>query len=100
MELDRAHLDGGEQPADVIEVQIVFSRAVTLFDRNLLHMRSERAFVVLLEEAFAGSPAGAADQSHRPPCRVDHDQRLDRRIIVRQVLLRQAKLGEDHALGA
>jgi hypothetical protein len=54
---------------------------------------------MLLEEALAGAAAWAADQGHRALRRVDHDQRLDLRIIVREVLLGETEFGKDHALG-
>src|SRR5947209_12113265 len=48
MELDRSHLHRGKQPADVVEIQIILSLSVLLLDWDLLHVRSERALVVLL----------------------------------------------------
>ena len=88
------------RPLDVVEIEIILGMPVLLLDRDLLHVRAERALVVLLEEAFAGAAAGTADQGHRPVRRIDHDQRLDRRVIIGEILLGQAELGEDHAFGA
>jgi hypothetical protein len=62
-------------------------------------MLPEGALVVLLEEAFASTSAGTADQGHRPLGGVDHHQRIHRRIIIGEILLGQLKLGIDDALG-
>ena len=64
VEFDRPHLHAGEQPADVVEVEIVLDVAVLLLDRDVLHVLAERAAVVLLEEAFlARAPAGSGSGS-------------------------------------
>ena len=63
----------------------------------MLDVLAEGAAVVLLEEAFLRAPLRAADQGHRAPRGVDHDQRLDRGVIVREVALGQAFVGEDRA---
>ncbi len=96
MELDRPHLDAGEQPADVVQIEIVLGLPVLFLDRDLLHARAERALVVLLEEAFLRGPLGAADERHRALGRIDHDQGIDLRIIIGELALGDPVLGIDH----
>ena len=54
---------------------------------------------MLLEKAFLGAPLRAADQRHRPVGGIDHDQRLDRGIIIRELALGQPVFGKDDAVG-
>ena len=99
VEFDRPHLHAGEQPADVVEIEIILDRAVLFLDRDMLDRVAERAAVMLLEEAFLAPPLRAADQGHRPLGGIDHDQGIDRRIIIGEVALGQLLLGKDGAVG-
>src|SRR6185312_3811183 len=100
MKLDRAHLNARQKPADIVEIEVILDGAVALLDRDMLHMRAERALVVLLEEAFAGAAARTANQRHRALRRVDHDQWLDHCIVIGEILLGELQLGEDNPLWA
>src|SRR6185369_14240341 len=61
VELDRPHLDAGEEPADVVEEEIVFGVPILLADWDVLDVRVEGARVVFLEEALGGGSLGIPD---------------------------------------
>ena len=90
VELDRPHLHAGEDPARVLDVEIILDLAVALLDRNMLYVRAHRAIVVLLEETLLGPALGAADQADRPLGHVDQHQWLDRGVIIGEVALGEA----------
>ena len=100
--IDVPRLDAGEQAAvDVVEEEIVFEMPVALFWIGTCFTCGPRCtLVVLLEKAFSCAALGISDQGHRPLRRIDHDQRLDRRIIIGEVVLGEAPFREDDAIGA
>jgi hypothetical protein len=70
MELDGLRLDAGENPVDVVDMEIGFGTAVLLFDRRLPDRGAEEAFTgrgmvaVALEEAALSR---ASVEVERPP---------------------------------
>jgi hypothetical protein len=60
VELDRAHLDTGDDAGRILDIEIIFGVAVLLADRHGVDMLAEAAGIMLLEEAVLGATLGAA----------------------------------------
>src|SRR5688572_12757098 len=95
VELDRSHLDAGQQAGEVVDVEIILLLAVLLDDRDVPDVLAEASRVMLLEKAFAGSPLRAADQADRPVGGPDHHLRPDRPVISGEVALGDVAVRED-----
>src|SRR3569623_1227787 len=65
MELDRPHLDAGQQAVGIVDIEIRLLVAVLLLDHHVLDVVAERSSVMLLEEAMLAAPLRAATQADR-----------------------------------
>src|SRR5688500_9930035 len=65
MELDRAHLDAGHDPVEIVDIKIGFDQAVLLANIDMMDMLAEAAGVVLLEETVFRASLRAADEADR-----------------------------------
>src|SRR3546814_1455869 len=93
MDLDRAHLDAGQQALGRVHIEIRLIVAVFLLDRDMLDRLAEAAGVMLLEEAFLRAALRAAHEADRARPRPGEHDRRDRGIIVLEFALGETRLG-------
>ena len=94
VELDRPHLHAGEQALDVVEVEIVLDR-LRRSPRSGYASRAGRTCPCRASgKNIRRCGRRAADQGHRAIRGIDHDQRLDRRVIVGKVFLGSPSSGK------
>src|SRR3546814_17135393 len=98
MDLDRAHLDAGQQALGRVHIEIRLIVAVFLLDRDMLDRLAEAAGVMLLEEAFLRAALRAAPEADRARARPGEPDRHDRGIIVREFALGETRLGIDDTI--
>ncbi len=97
MDLDHAFLNQQHEIMCVAQHEIIAGLGF-LFDRDaldVLHAGRE----MLLEEAFAGNAARAAQQAQRPVGDMRQDPLGDAGVIFDELALGDAEIGEDHAIG-
>jgi hypothetical protein len=100
VELDRPHLNTGEDSTRILNVDIVPNLAVAFLDGDVLDVGSHRAAVMLLEKTVGGQSLRAADHADRPLCGVDQHQFLDDGVIVGEIALGQIFCRIDDAIRA
>src|SRR5690606_39719137 len=97
VELDRAHLNAGEQARGILDIEIVLGPALLLRDRDMMDVLPERAGIVLLEKALARPPLGTAHQADRAKRGEGKHQRRDAGVVVGEIALGLPAVGEDYA---
>ena len=100
VQLDRAHLDAGEQALGIVDIEIGLVMPILLADRDVLHGIAEAAGVMLLEEALLGAPLRAADEADRTIGQPFEDRIGEAGVIIGELPLGDAAFGVEHAIAA
>ena len=98
VKLDRPHLDTGQQPGNILDIEIILDAAVLFRDRHRLHMLPKTAGVVFLEETFLRPALRTAHQACRAMGRPGQHQRADSLVIIGKIALRRLGVGKYDAV--